>query len=71
MIFDRVFLNIDGLRGDSAAAISWYTRAGEFGQAEAEVLLIKLTRNFQIKPQFVDMRYRKKSSLSSKTVFRK
>jgi len=46
MIFDRVFLNIDGLRGDSAAAISWYTRAGEFGQAEAEVLLIKLDPEF-------------------------
>jgi TPR repeat protein len=70
MTFDRAFLNIDrlrGVRGDSAAAISWYTRAGKLGQAEAEVLLIKLDPEFSNEAAVRRYPLPKKSSLSSKT----
>jgi hypothetical protein len=53
MTFDRAFFNSDCLRGvrcDSASAISWYRRARELGQAEAEILLKKLNPEFSDEP---------------------
>jgi hypothetical protein len=42
--FDPVFLDFThlGVRGDSAMAVSWYGRARELGEAEAEILLKRL-----------------------------
>jgi hypothetical protein len=53
MTFDRAFLKFDrlrGVRGDPASAISWYSRARELGQAEAEILLIKLDPELSNEP---------------------